>query len=411
MASAHIATGLDVGSTKVVALVAEVTEQGELSVLGLGESPSSGLRQGNLVNLEATVDAIRAAMVRAEKMAGLSVREVTAGVAGDHLRSINSRGVIAVSGRDNEVTPEDLRRVVEAARALAIPSSRAVLHVIPQEFLVDDQAGIKDPVGMSGVRLEAEVHIITASAAAVRNLERSIERAGYRAAQVVAAPLASAWAVLEEDERRLGVILLDIGAGTTDVAVYFDGSVHHTAVISMGGAQITNDIAIGLRTPLDAAERIKIEYGCAMTSLTASDAVLEIPGVGGRTPRSIRLSVLSAIIEPRVEEMLTLARNEVARLQGNDYLAAGIVLTGGSAGLRGLAELAERVFEMPARIGTPRGVLGVADVASDPRYATGLGLAMASVPRRRRFAGESPAGWQKSPRWREWVRTHVPFMG
>jgi len=264
---------------------------------------------------------------------------------------------------------------------------------------------------MSGVRLEAEVHIITASAAAVRNLERSIERAGYRSAQVVAAPLASAWAVLEEDERRLGVILLDIGAGTTDVAVYFDGSVHHTAVISMGGAQITNDIAIGLRTPLDAAERIKIEYGCAMTSLTASDAVLEIPGVGGRTPRSIRLSVLSAIIEPRVEEMLTLARNEVARLQGNDYLAAGIVLTGGSAGLRGVAELAERVFEMPARIGMPRGVLGVADIASDPRYATGLGLAMASVPRRRRFAGESTAGWQKAPRWREWVRTHMPFMG
>jgi cell division protein FtsA len=368
------------------------------------------LRQGNLVHLEATAQAVRAALARAEKMAGVSVRDVTVGIAGDHLRSINSRGVIAVSGRENEVTPEDLRRVVEAARALAIPSSRAVLHVIPQEFLVDDQSGIKDPVGMAGVRLEAEVHIITASATAVRNLERSIEKAGYRAAQVIAAPLASAWAVLEEDERRLGVILLDVGAGTTDLAIYFDGSVHHTAVISMGGAQITNDIAIGLRTPLEAAERIKLEYGCASTALVENDAALEIPGVGGRTPRTIRLNVLAAIIEPRVEEILTLARNEVARLQGHDFLAAGIVLTGGTAGLRGLVELAERVFEMPARVGIPRGVSGMAEAAHDPRYACALGLALAAAPRRRRFAGEA-AGVPQGSGLRGWLRSRMPFLG
>ncbi|MBM3316584.1 MAG: cell division protein FtsA [Candidatus Eisenbacteria bacterium] len=410
MPSAQIATGLDVGSTKVVALIAEVTEHGELRVLGIGESPSSGLRQGNLVHLEATAEAVRTALARAEKMADLSVRDVTVGIAGDHLRSINSRGVIAVSGRDNEVTPDDLRRVVEAARALAIPSSRAVLHVIPQEFLVDDQSGIKDPVGMAGVRLEAEVHIITASATAVRNLERSIEKAGYRAAQVIAVPLASAWAVLEEDERRLGVILLDVGAGTTDLAVYFDGSVHHTAVISMGGAQITNDIAIGLRTPLEAAERIKIEYGCALSSLVERDAALEIPGVGGRAPRAIRLNVLAAIIEPRVEEILTQARTEVGRLQGHDFLAAGIVVTGGTAGLRGMVEAAERVFEMPARAGLPRGVSGLAQAAHDPRYATALGLAMAAAPRRRRFAGET-AGVPQGSRLREWLRARVPFLG
>jgi cell division protein FtsA len=410
MASAQIVTGLDVGTTKVVALIAEVSAGDQLSVLGIAESRSSGLRQGNLVHLEATVAAIRDALAQAEKMAGLSVRDVAAGIAGDHLSSVNSRGVIAVSGRENEVTAEDLRRVVEAARALAIPSSRAVLHVIPQEFLVDDQPGIKDPVGMSGVRLEAEVHIITASATAVRNLEKSIERAGYRAAQVVAVPLASAWSVLEEDERRLGVVLLDIGAGTTDVAVYFDGSVQHTAVISMGGAQITNDIAIGLRTPLEAAERIKVEYGHALARMTDSEATLEIPGVGGRARREVRLSVLAAIIEPRVEEILTLVREELARIQGTEILAAGLVITGGTAALRGVAELAEQVFEMPARLGTPRGAGGVADVACEPRYATALGLALARVPRGRWMPGET-AEWQRAPRWREWIRTHVPFMG
>ena len=408
MASAHIVTGLDVGTTKICALIAEVTPEGGLSLLGVGECGSSGLRRGNLVHLEATVEAVRTALGQAEQVAGTSVRGVYAGVAGDHIRSINSRGVIAISGREGEVTAEDLQRVVEAARAVAIPSSRAILHVIPQEFLVDDQSGIKDPVGMTGVRLEAEVHIITASATAVRNLVKSIERAEAKVIEMVASPLASAWSVLEEDERRLGVVMLDIGAGTTDVAVYFDDSVYHTAVISMGGAQITNDIAIGLRTPLDAAEQIKVRYGCALASLVGGEEGLEIPGVGGRPARNVSLQVLAAIIEPRVEEILTLARDEVARLQGADILAAGIVLTGGSAGLRGISELAERVFEMPARVGLPRSAGGIADLAGEARHATALGLVRYGASRLQR--GEGASAWHRGGRVREWLRGRVPFF-
>jgi cell division protein FtsA len=408
MASAHIVTGLDVGTTKICALIAEVTPEGGLSLLGVGECGSSGLRRGNLVHLEATVEAVRTALGAAEQVAGISVRGVYAGVAGDHIRSINSRGVIAISGREGEVTAEDLQRVVEAARAVAIPSSRAVLHVIPQEFLVDDQSGIKDPVGMTGVRLEAEVHIITASATAVRNLVKSIERAESKVIEMVASPLASAWSVLEEDERRLGVVMLDIGAGTTDVAVYFDDSVYHTAVISMGGAQITNDIAIGLRTPLDAAERIKVRYGCALATLVGGEESVEIPGVGGRPARIVSLQVLAAIIEPRVEEILTMARDEVARLQGADILAAGIVLTGGSAGLRGISELAERVFEMPARVGLPRSAGGIADLAGDARHATALGLVRYGASRLQR--GEGASAWHRGGRVREWLRARVPFF-
>ncbi|MCK4414314.1 MAG: cell division protein FtsA [Candidatus Eisenbacteria sp.] len=409
MSAAQIVTGLDIGTTKVCAVIAEAAASGEIALLGVGETPCAGLRQGNLVDLEATVEAVHGALSQAEQMAGTSVRGVYAGMAGDHLRSINSRGVIAVSGRDNEVTADDLQRVVEAARALAIPSSRAILHVIPQEFLVDDQAGIKDPIGMSGVRLEAEVHIITASATAVRNLAKAVERAGYRIHELVAVPLASAWSVLEEDERRLGVVLLDIGAGTTDLAVYFGGSVHHTAVISMGGAQITNDIAIGLRTPLDAAEQIKVTHGCALTRLVDNAGRLEIPGVGGRTPRMVSLPVLAAITEPRVEEILVLAREEIARLPGTDVLAAGIVITGGTARLRGIAELAEGVFEMPARIGWPQGTRGVADLADDPRYATSLGLVHYGTTQQLRVNGA--VGWPKAARWREWIRARVPFLG
>ncbi|MBP6874858.1 MAG: cell division protein FtsA [Candidatus Eisenbacteria bacterium] len=410
MPPTRIVCGLDVGTTKACAVVAEITADAGIALLGIGESGSHGLRQGNMVDLEATVESIHGAIARAEQMAGVAIRDVYAGVAGDHLRSINSRGVIAVSGRDNEVTPEDLQRVVEAARALAIPSSRAILHVIPQGFIVDDQSGIQDPVGMSGVRLEAEVHIITSSSSAVRNLARAVERAGYRIEELVAAPLASSWAVLEEDERRLGVVLLDIGAGTTDLAVYFDGSVQHTAVLGMGGAQITNDIAIGLRTPLEMAEQIKLEHGCACTSLVSHAGSIEIPGVGGRPARTVGLSVLSAIIEPRVEEILSLAREEIGRLQGAEMLAAGIVITGGTAGLRGVTDLAERVFEMPARVGAPRDTQGVADLADDPRYATGFGLVRYGATQLGRANGAN--AWPRgTSRFREWIRSHVPFMG
>lgn len=408
MSASHIVTGLDVGTTKVAVVIAEAADDGELSILGIGEAPSFGLRGGNLVDLEATVEAIRAAVDQAEQMAGVSVRGVYAAVAGDHIRSINSRGVIAISGRESEVSHEDVHRVVEAARTVAIPSTRDILHVIPQEFIVDDQTGIRDPLGMSGVRLEAEVHIITASASAVRNIGKAIARAGCRVDGFVAEPMSSAWSVLEEDERRLGVVLLDIGAGTTDVVVYFDNSVHHTAVITMGGAQITNDIAIGLRTPLDAAEEIKISEGCAMASLVEQDEAIEIPGVGGRAARTVSRHVLAAIIEPRVEEILTLSRAEIERLQGIEILAAGIVVTGGTAALRGVAEMAEQVFEMPVRTGIPLGVGGMSDLAADPRYATCIGLARFGVSQRQ-GAGSS-AAWRRSNGLREWVRAHVPFL-
>ncbi len=409
MAASQIVTGLDVGTTKVAAVIAEGLENGDLSILGVAESPSLGLRGGSLVDLEATVEAIRAAVSQVEQMAGVRGRGVFAGVAGDHIRSINSRGVIAVSGRESEVSCDDVQRVVDAARTVAIPSTRDVLHVIPQEFVVDDQTGIRDPVGMSGVRLEAEVHIITASATAVRNVAKAIDRAGYKVIGLVAEPMASAWSVLEEDERRLGVVLLDIGAGTTDVVVYFDNSVHHTAVLTMGGAQITNDIAVGLRTPLDAAEQIKLQLGCAMASLVEQDETIEIPGVGGRASRTVSRHVLAAIIEPRVEEILSVARAELEQLPGTEILAAGIVVTGGTAALRGVAEMAEQVFEMPARIGVPLGVGAMGDLAVDPRFATCVGLVRFGVTRGQGTG--SAVSWGKESGLREWLRAHVPFMG
>lgn len=409
MSGHRIITGLDIGTTKIAALIAEPGPDGDLAVLGIGESPSYGLRGGNLVDLEATVEAIRQAVGHAERMAGVAVKGVYASVAGDHIHSTNSRGVIAISGRASEVSSEDVERVVEAARTVAIPSTRDILHVIPQEYVVDDQTGIRDPIGMSGVRLEAEVHIITASSTAVRNVGKAISRAGYRVDGLVAEPMASAWSVLEEDERRLGVILLDIGAGTTDVVVYFDDSVHHTAVITMGGAQVTNDIAIGLRTPLEAAEEIKLSQGCAMAGLVRKDEAIEIPGVGGRAARTVSRHVLAAIIEPRVEEILTLARSEVERLPGMEILAAGIVVTGGTALLRGALEMAEQVFEMPVRIGVPLGVSGMRDLAVEPRYATCAGLAR--YGNGQRDGGSDAALWGRGSGIREWVRAHVPFLG
>ncbi len=408
MGATRIVSGLDIGTTKIAVVIAGVAGNGEVSILGIGERPSYGLKGGNLVDLEATVAGIRAAVEGAEQMAGVDVRGVYASVAGDHIQSANSRGVIAIAGRESEVSPEDVERVVEAARTLALPSNRDILHVIPQEFIVDDQTGIRDPVGMSGVRLEAEVHIVTASSTAVRNVAKAITRAGYRVDGLVAEPMGSAWAVLEEDERRLGVILLDIGAGTTDVVVYFDNSVHHTAVITMGGAQITNDIAIGLRTPLEAAEQIKTTQGCAMASLVGRNETLEIPGVGGRTARSVSRHVLAAIIEPRVEEILTLARSEVDRLPGTDILAAGIVVTGGTAALRGVAEMAEQVFEMPVRVGVPLGVGAMGDLAVDPRFATSVGLVRYGAGQ---WQGRSASSRVREGGLREWVKAHLPFGG
>jgi cell division protein FtsA len=380
MSQTRTYVGLDIGTTKISAIIAEVDPQSnDVKIVGVGLSPSEGLRRGVVVNLEKTVASIARAVEEAERMAGVQVKGAYAGIAGDHIRSINSRGVIAVSRRDNEISQADVDRVVDAAKAVAIPMDREIIHVIPQEFIVDDQDGIKDPIGMSGVRLEAEVHIITGAVTSAKNICRSISRAGLKVHDLVLEPLASSHAVLGPDERDLGVVLLDIGGGTTDVAVFFEGSIRHTAIVPLGGASVTNDIAIGLRTPIEQAERIKIEYGCALASMVHTHERLLVPGVGGRADKEIPRQTLAAMIEPRMEEIFTLANKEVRKNHFADLLGAGVVLTGGSSKLPGTVELAEQIFEMPVRRGVPSGLSGLMENVRDPRYATGVGLILHAV--------------------------------
>jgi len=345
-----------------------------------------------VVDLEKTVGSIQRAVEEAERMAGIPVKGVHAGIAGDHIRSINSRGVIAVSRKDNEIGPADVDRVVEAAKAIAIPMDREIIHVIPQEFIVDDQEGIKDPVGMSGVRLEAEVHIITGAVTSAKNICRAIQRAGFKVYDLVLEPLASSHAVLGRDERDLGVALLDIGGGTTDVAVFFEGSIRHTAIIPFGGSNVTNDIAIGLRTPIDKAEAIKIQHGCALASLVPADETITVSGVGGRSDREISRHVLASMIEPRMEEIFTLANKEVKKNHFAELLGGGVVLTGGTSLMPGVVELAEQVFEMPVRLGVPQGVGGLSANVADPRFSTGVGLVLhAAKPEGRELVSVGPA--------------------
>jgi len=341
--------GLDIGTTKISCIIADANGDGAsgLRVVGVGNAPSEGLRRG-----------------------------VHAGIAGDHIRSINSRGVIAVSRKDNEIGPADLERVVEAAKAVAIPMDREIIHVIPQEFIVDDQDGIKDPVGMSGVRLEAEVHIITGAVTSAKNICRAINRAGLKVYDLVLEPLASSHAVLDPDERDLGVVLLDIGGGTTDVAVFFEGSIRHTAIVPFGGSNVTNDIAIGLRTPIDKAEAIKIQHGCALAALVPATQMVTVNGVGGRSDRQISRHVLASMIEPRMEEIFALANKEVKKNHFAELLGGGVVLTGGTSLMAGVVELAEQVFEMPVRLGLPQGVSGLSANVCDPRCSTGVGLVL-----------------------------------
>ncbi len=368
--------GLDIGTTKISCIIADANANGEMRVVGVGNAPSEGLRRGVVVDLDKTVASISRAVEEAERMAGIEVKGVWAGIAGDHIRSINSRGVIAVARKDNEIAAADVERVVEAAKAIAIPMDREIIHVIPQEFIVDDQDGIKDPVGMSGVRLEAEVHIITGAVTSAKNIVRAIQRAGLKVYDLVLEPLASAAAVLDTDERDLGVVLLDIGGGTTDVAVFHEGSIRHTAIIPFGGANVTSDIAIGLRTPIDKAEALKIQHGSALASLVGADEMLGVSGVGGRADREISRHVLASMIEPRMEEIFGLANKEVRKNHFADLLGGGVVLTGGTSLLPGIAELAEQVFEMPVRLGVPRGLGGLSAQVADPRFSTGVGLVL-----------------------------------
>ncbi|MEW5734201.1 MAG: cell division protein FtsA [Thermodesulfobacteriota bacterium] len=369
----ELVVGLDIGTTKICAVVGEVSPEG-IQIVGIGTHPSVGLHKGVVVNIEATVESIQKAVEEAEVMAGCEIQSVYAGIAGGHIKGFNSEGVIAIKG--TEVTQQDVDRVVEAARAVAIPMDREVIHVLPQEYLVDGQGGIKNPLGMSGVRLEAKIHIVTGAVASAHNIVKCTNKAGLDVIDIVLEPLASSEAVLMPEEMDLGVALVDVGGGTTDLAVFGNSSIKHTFVLALGGNNLTNDIAIGLRTPIADAEMLKIKYGSCASSKIGKEETIEIPGVGGRKPRKLQRQILGEILEPRVEEMFALTYQEIQRARMEPYLGAGVVLTGGAALLDGMIEVAESVFNVPARIGRPIGIKGLVDVVNNPMYATGVGLVL-----------------------------------
>lgn len=369
----NIIVGLDIGTTKICAIVGEVGENG-LNIIGIGTHPSKGLRKGVVVNIESTVSSIKKAVEEAELMAGCEITSVYTGIAGGHIKSFNSHGIIAV--KDGEVSETDIKRVIDAAKAVAIPMDREIVHVLPQEFIVDDQDGIKEPLGMSGVRLEAKVHIVTGAVTSAQNIVKCCNKTGLDVRDIVLQQLASSEAVLSIEEKELGVVLVDIGGGTTDIAVFADGGIKHTAVIALGGNHLTSDIAIGIRTPAAEAEKIKKKYGCALASMVKRDETIEVPSVGGRKPRTVSRQVLAEIIEPRVEEIMTLVNREVMKSGFEEVLASGVVLTGGSAGLEGMPEVAEQIFNLPVRKGAPVGIGGLTDVVNSPMYSTGVGLVL-----------------------------------
>jgi len=371
-----IVVGLDIGTTKICAIIAEVNGNRAVDIIGIGTSPSKGLRKGVVVNIDVTVESIRRAIAEAELMAGVKAGAAFVGIAGGHIKGINSRGVIAISGKDHEVTPQDVERVVDAAKAVALPVDREVIHILPQEFLIDGQGGIKEPVGMSGVRLEAEVHIVTGAVTSAQNIIKCAHRAGLEVQDIVLQQLASSEATLAQDEKDLGVVLVDIGGGTSDIAVFVEGSIYHTAVLSLGGDHVTNDIAIGLRTPAHEAEAIKKKYGCALASLVKQDETIEVPSVGGRRPRILSRQTLCEIIQPRIEEIFGLVEREIHRAGYGSQVAGGVVVTGGSSIMEGVPELAEQIFDLPVRRGLPAGVGGLTDVVASPIYATGVGLVL-----------------------------------
>ncbi len=379
-----LVVGLDIGTTKVCAIVAEVSGEGAVDIVGVGHSPSRGLRKGVVVNIESTVDSIRRAVEDAELMAGVEIRSAFVGIAGGHIKGINSRGVIAVTGKNREITQQDIERVIDAAKAVALPVDREVIHVLPQEFIIDDQGGIKEPLGMCGIRLEAEVHIVTGAVASAQNIIKCANKAGLEVQDIVLQQLASSEATLTPEEKELGCILIDVGGGTTDVAVFVEGSIYHTAVLAVGGDMLTNDIAIGLRTPHPEAESLKRKYGCALTSMTRPDEKIEVPSVGGRRPRVMNRQMLCEIIQPRLEELFMLVEREVRRAGYTGRVNGGVVVTGGSSIMEGVPELAEQLFDMPVRRGTPRGVGGLTDVISSPMYATGVGLGIYGAAHRDR---------------------------
>ncbi|MBN1761385.1 MAG: cell division protein FtsA [Chitinispirillaceae bacterium] len=404
-----VVVGLDIGTTKIACIIAERDTNDELKIVGVGISPSDGLRKGVVVNIDKTVKSIQKAVEEAELMAGIDVDAVWVGIAGDHIRAINSRGVVAISRDDKEITDMDMLRAIDAAKAVSIPMDREILHVIPQEYVVDDQKGIKDPIGMCGVRLETQVHIITGAVTSAQNIYKSVDKAGLKVIDMVLEPLASCYSVLEKDEKELGVALVDMGGGTTDIAIYFDESIRHTAVVALGGKNVTSDIAIGIRTPIDRAEEIKRQYGCAFSSLVKGNEFISVPGVGGREQREVSKSVLASIIEPRVEEIFALALRELKRTEYAEMLGAGVVLTGGGSLMEGIKELAEKVFEMPVKLGVPYGFGGLTEAAKSPVHATGVGLCMYGMEQRLKSKPKKGFGGDDNfkrifEKMKQWVR-------
>jgi len=368
----NLIVGLDIGTSKVVAIVGELNTSGELEIVGIGSHRSTGLKKGVVVDIESTVQSIQRAIEEAELMAGCEIHSVYAGIAGSHISSLNSHGIVAI--KDREVFSQDIDRVIDAAQAVAIPADQQVLHILPQEYIIDNQEGVKEPLGMSGVRLEAKVHLITCAVNAAQNIEKCIRRCGLDVEDIILEQLASSYSVLTEDEKELGVCMVDIGGGTTDIAIFIDGAIRHTGVIPIAGDQVTNDIAMALRTPTLHAEDIKVKYACALAKLTGADETIQVPSVGERRARSLSRQSLAEVVEPRYDELFTLVQAELRRSGFEDLVAAGIVLTGGTSKMEGVVELAEEIFHMPVRLGAPQNVSGLSDIVNNPIYSTGVGL-------------------------------------
>ncbi|NND69794.1 MAG: cell division protein FtsA [Halioglobus sp.] len=401
----RLIVGLDIGTSKVVAMVGEVSPDGVIEVVGIGSHPSKGMKKGVVVNIESTVQSIQRAVEEAELMAGCQIHSVYVGIAGSHIRSLNSHGIVAI--KDKEVFSHDLERVIDAAQAVAIPADQKILHILPQEYVIDNQEGIKEPMGMSGVRLEAKVHLVTCAANAAQNIDKCIRRCGLDVDEIILEQLASNYSVLTEDERDLGVCLVDIGGGTTDIAIFTDGSIRHTGVIPIAGDQVTNDIAMALRTPTQHAEEIKIKYACALTQLAGPEETIKVPSVGDRPPRDLSRQSLAEVVEPRYDELFTLIQAELRRSGYEDMVPAGIVLTGGTSKMEGVVELAEEIFHMPVRVGYPQTIQGLNDIVRNPIYATAVGLLQYGVEHQNeegsaglgKSAGSSESIWSRARAW------------
>lgn len=397
----NMLVGLDIGTSKVVAIVGTVTAEGGLEIVGLGSHPSRGLKKGVVVNIESTIQSIQRAIEEAELMSGCDIHSVYVGIAGSHISSLNSNGIVAI--KDKEVVEADLERVIDAAKAVAIPADQRILHVLPQEYIIDSQEGIKEPMGMCGVRLEARVHMVTGAQNAVQNIDKCVRRCGLEVDQIILEQLASALSVLTDDEKELGVCLVDIGGGTTDMAVFTEGAIRHTAVIPIAGDQVTNDIAMAFATPTQHAEDIKIKYACALSQLAGEHETIKVPSVGDRSARELTRQALAEVVEPRYEELFSLIKAELRRSGFEDMIPAGIVLTGGTAKMEGAVELAEEVFHVPVRLASPQRVSGLSDVVNNPIHATGVGLLQYGLKQlksgKKKMTRPNQSGWQSFRKW------------